>query len=67
MPSNTATTSAAAVADVDLVVETVSETLSVKADVFATLAAAPDDAVLATNTSSIPITDVASAVPDAVL
>jgi len=65
MPSNTATTSAAAVADVDLVVETVSETLSVKADVFATLAAAPDDAVLATNTSSIPITDVAATVPDA--
>jgi len=57
---------AAAVADAELVVETVSEALSVKADVFATLAAAaPDDAVLATNTSSIPITDVAATVPDA--
>jgi 3-hydroxyacyl-CoA dehydrogenase len=57
---------AAAVADVDLVIETVSEDLSVKERVFEELAAAaPDDAVLATNTSSIPITDVAAAVPDA--
>jgi 3-hydroxybutyryl-CoA dehydrogenase len=57
---------AAAVADAELVIETVSEDLSVKATVFETVAAAaPDDAVLATNTSSIPITDVAATVPDA--
>ena len=57
---------AAAVADVELVIETVSEDISVKEQVFGELAAAaPDDAVLATNTSSIPITDVAAAVPDA--
>jgi len=57
---------AAAVADVDLVIETVSEELAVKEDVFRTLAAAaPDDAVLATNTSGIPITDIAAAVPAA--
>jgi 3-hydroxyacyl-CoA dehydrogenase len=57
---------AAAVEEVGLVIETVSEDLSVKAGVFETVAAAaPDDAVLATNTSSIPITDVAAAVPDA--
>lgn len=57
---------AAAVADAELVIETVSEVLSTKADVFETVAAAaPDDAILATNTSSLPITDVAAAVPDA--
>ena len=57
---------AAAVADVELAIETVSEDISVKEQVFGELAAAaPDDAVLATNTSSIPITDVAAAVPDA--
>jgi len=56
----------AAVRGVDLVVETVSEALSVKADVFETVAAAaPDDAVLATNTSGIPITDIAATVPAA--
>jgi 3-hydroxybutyryl-CoA dehydrogenase len=57
---------AAAVADTELVVETVSEEFDLKERVFERLAtAAPDDAVLATNTSSIPITDVAAAVPDA--
>jgi 3-hydroxybutyryl-CoA dehydrogenase len=57
---------AAAVGDADLVIETVSEDLSVKERVFEELAAAaPDDAVLATNTSGIPITDIAAAVPDA--
>jgi 3-hydroxybutyryl-CoA dehydrogenase len=57
---------AAAVADAELVLETVSEALGVKERVFERLAtAAPDDAVLATNTSSIPITDVAAAVPEA--
>jgi 3-hydroxybutyryl-CoA dehydrogenase len=57
---------AAAVADAELVVETVSEDLTVKADVFRTVAdAAPDDAVLATNTSGIPVTDIGGTVPDA--
>jgi len=57
---------AAAVAAVDLVIETVAEDLGVKADVFGTVAAAaPDDAVLATNTSGIPITDIAATVPEA--
>jgi 3-hydroxyacyl-CoA dehydrogenase len=57
---------AAAVADAELVIETVSEELAVKERVFETLAAAaPDEAVLATNTSSIPITDIAAAVPEA--
>jgi len=57
---------AAAVRDADLVIETVSEELAVKERVFeAVAAAAPADAVLATNTSSIPITDVAAAVPGA--
>jgi len=56
----------AAVAGAELVVETVSESLDVKHRVFETLAdAAPADAVLATNTSGIPITDVATAVPEA--
>jgi len=56
----------AAVAGVDLVVETVSEELRVKESTFEKLAAAaPDDAVLATNTSGIPITDIAAAVPEA--
>ena len=56
----------AAVADAELVIETVSEDLSVKEDVFEDLAvAAPDDAILATNTSGIPITDIAAAVPEA--
>jgi len=56
----------AAVRGADLVIETVSEALSVKADVFETVAAAaPDDAVLATNTSGIPITDIAATVPAA--
>ncbi|MFB6256101.1 MAG: 3-hydroxyacyl-CoA dehydrogenase family protein [Haloplanus sp.] len=56
----------AAVAGVDLVVETVSEELAIKESVFTELAAAaPEDAVLATNTSGIPITDIAAAVPEA--
>ena len=54
----------AAAADAALVIESVSEDLDVKAGVFETLAAAaPADAVLATNTSGIPITDVAATVP----
>ena len=56
----------AGVADADLVLETVSEDLSVKREVFEELAAAaPGDAVLASNTSGIPITDIAAAVPAA--
>ncbi|WP_423751105.1 3-hydroxyacyl-CoA dehydrogenase family protein [Salinirarus marinus] len=54
----------AGVGDADLVLETVSEDVDVKAEVFDTLAdAASDDAVLASNTSGIPITDVGETVP----
>ncbi|SDZ90242.1 3-hydroxybutyryl-CoA dehydrogenase [Haloplanus vescus] len=57
---------AAAVAGAEFVVESVSESLDVKADVFQTLVdAAPENAVLASNTSGIPITDIAATVPDA--
>jgi 3-hydroxybutyryl-CoA dehydrogenase len=56
----------AAAADASLVIETVSEDLDLKASVFEAMAAhAPAEAVLATNTSGIPITDVAAAVPEA--
>src|SRR5690625_6495390 len=45
------------VSNVDLVVEAVSERAEVKADVFRSIdAAAPPDAILASNTSSISIT-----------
>jgi 3-hydroxybutyryl-CoA dehydrogenase len=55
---------AAGVADADLVLETVSEDLAVKRKVFETVAdAAPSDAILATNTSGIPITDIAEGFP----
>ncbi len=48
---------AQAVSDVELVIEAVSETTDVKGPIFETLdAAAPDDAILASNTSSISIT-----------
>lgn len=54
------------VAGADLVIETVSEDLDVKHDVFENVvAAAPDDAILASNTSGLLPTDIASAVPDA--
>jgi 3-hydroxybutyryl-CoA dehydrogenase len=54
------------VSDADIVLETVSEDLSVKQSVFAEIArAAPEDAILASNTSGIQITDIASGVPDA--
>lgn len=53
------------VADADVVLETVPEDLDTKREVFATACeAAPRDAVLASNTSGIPITDIASAVPE---
>jgi 3-hydroxyacyl-CoA dehydrogenase len=52
------------VADVDLVLETISEDLDAKRDLFASLApAAPADAVLASNTSSLSIDAIADAVP----
>lgn len=56
---------AAGVGDADVVIESISENLEAKQDLFADLAAAaPADAVLASNTSSIPISDIAEAVPD---
>ncbi|WP_144903814.1 3-hydroxyacyl-CoA dehydrogenase/enoyl-CoA hydratase family protein [Halobellus captivus] len=52
---------AAAVADVDVVIEAVPEKMAIKRDVYADLsAAAPDEAVFATNTSSLSITELAS-------
>lgn len=56
----------AGVENADLVLETVSEDLSVKQEVFEEISeSAPSDAILASNTSGIPITDIAEAVPDA--
>lgn len=50
---------AAGVSDVDLVVEAVPEKIELKADIFGTLdLAAPPHAILATNTSSISITQI---------
>ena len=55
-----------AVAGTGLVVESISEDLDAKRALFERLvAAADDDAVLASNTSGIPITDIAEATPDA--
>lgn len=57
----TSTDIAAGVANADLVVEAVSETMEVKATVFQQLDAhAPDHALLASNTSSISITGLAA-------
>jgi len=57
----TTTTELDAVADVDLVVEAVFEKLEVKAEVFRELdRLCKDDAVLASNTSAIPITSIAA-------
>ena len=57
----TTTTELDAAADADIVVEAVFERLDVKADVFRELdKIARDDAVLATNTSAIPITQIAA-------
>ena len=58
---STTTDTAEGVEDVDLVVEAVPEEQDLKADVFGTLDAhAPDDAILASNTSSISITWIAA-------
>lgn len=48
-----------AVGDADLVVEAVTEDLAVKRDVFARISAATPGAVLATNTSVLPVTAIA--------
>lgn len=54
-----------AVSDADIVLETVPERLETKREVFRAVGdAAPEDAVLASNTSGIPITDIAEGVPD---
>ena len=56
-----ATDVAGAVADADLVVEAVPEKAELKYDLFRTLNdAAPEHAILASNTSSIPITELAA-------
>ncbi|MDY6817968.1 MAG: 3-hydroxyacyl-CoA dehydrogenase NAD-binding domain-containing protein [Halobacteriales archaeon] len=56
------TTEMAALADADFVVEAVVENMDVKQDVFAELdSIVPDDVVLATNTSTLSITTIASA------
>jgi 3-hydroxyacyl-CoA dehydrogenase len=53
------------VVDANLVVETISEDLDAKRELFRTLsAAAPDDALLTSNTSSLSIDAIAEAVPD---
>jgi 3-hydroxybutyryl-CoA dehydrogenase len=55
---------ATAVDGVDLVVEAVPERLELKRELFAEVAALAEGAVLASNTSSLPVTDIASAVPE---
>jgi len=57
------TTDVSAFADRDLVIEAVVEDLAVKTDLFARIdaAVASDSAILATNTSSIPVTQIAMA------
>jgi enoyl-CoA hydratase/3-hydroxyacyl-CoA dehydrogenase len=55
----------AAVAEADLVIEAAPEQMSIKKEVFGDLAEfAPDDAILASNTSSLSITEIASATDD---
>ncbi|PSP63577.1 3-hydroxyacyl-CoA dehydrogenase, partial [Halobacteriales archaeon QH_8_64_26] len=56
---------ASGVAEADVVLETVSEDIGTKHAVFeSAVENAPADAVLATNTSSLRVTDVAAGVPD---
>lgn len=53
---------AAAAKDMDLVVEAVPERMELKQSIFGTLgASAPEHAILATNTSSLPVSDIAAA------
>ena len=57
---------AAGVADADIVLETITEDLEVKRDLFSSLAdEAPADAILSSNTSGIPITGIAEGAPRA--
>ena len=49
-----------AVSGADLVIEAVVEDIAVKRDVFAAVSAAAPDAVLATNTSVLPVTEIAA-------
>ena len=54
----------AGVRNAEIVLETVAEDLEIKREVFEVVgAAAPADAILATNTSGIPITDIADGFP----
>ncbi|MFM8155147.1 MAG: 3-hydroxyacyl-CoA dehydrogenase family protein [Actinomycetes bacterium] len=55
---------ASAVAGVDLVIEAIVENLEIKREVFAIMRAANPDAILATNSSVIPITAIASELAD---
>jgi 3-hydroxybutyryl-CoA dehydrogenase len=55
---------AAAVSGVDLVIEAIVENLEIKRKVFALMRAANPDAILATNSSVIPITAIASELAD---
>ena len=59
---DTTTDLEAAVSDVDLVIEAAPEQMSIKKDVFGDLNEyAPEDAILASNTSSLSITEISSA------
>ncbi len=60
-----ATTDYAALAGCDLIVEAVFEDVGVKAEVTAQVQAACPDAIFATNTSTLPITELAKAANDA--
>ena len=61
----TAPTLPAAVDGVDAVIEAVTEDMAVKQEVFAAVAAAaPETAVLATNTSALSVTEIMAALPD---
>ena len=61
----TAPTLPAAVDGVDAVIEAVTEDMAVKQEVFAAVAAAaPENAVLATNTSALSVTEIMAALPD---
>jgi len=55
----------AGVADVDLVLETVPEEMATKRALFGSLAEETDGALLASNTSGLPITEIAEGAPEA--